>query len=176
MSRRRATTALHRADADRRLAARPGLDATHPWRCTMTRRHTTMPRFVALVGVIAFLAVSPAVGASPAATERQLPGSHRLAQRVLSGGHRERARHVVLRRFAAGRVDLAGRSSNRVGGGARGRRAGARVRRDRLRGRPRPDLGRRRRAAARSAVPTCACTTHRAGRCSRRISRPEWGC
>jgi len=32
----------------------------------MTRRHTTMPGFVALVGVLAFLASSPAVGASPA--------------------------------------------------------------------------------------------------------------
>ena len=80
--------------------------------------------------------------------ERQLPGPHRPAQRVLPGGHRERARHVVLRRFHAGRGDLAGRSSNRVGDGARARRAGARVRRDRLRGRPEPDLGRRRRAAA----------------------------
>ena len=80
--------------------------------------------------------------------ERQLPGPHRLAQRVLPGGHRERARHVVLRRFHVGRGDLAGRSSNRVGDGARARRAGARVRRDRLRGRPGPDLGRRRRAAA----------------------------
>ena len=80
--------------------------------------------------------------------ERQLPGPHRLARRVLPGGHRERAGHVVLRRFDVGRGDLARRSSNRVGDGARGRRAGARVRRDRLRGRPRPDLGRRRRAAA----------------------------
>jgi hypothetical protein len=39
----------------------------------MTRRHTTMPRFVALVGVLAFLAVSPAVGASPAGQSGNFP-------------------------------------------------------------------------------------------------------
>ena len=39
----------------------------------MTRRHTTMPRLVALVGVLAFLAFSPAVGASPAGQSGNFP-------------------------------------------------------------------------------------------------------
>src|SRR4029450_1427606 len=39
----------------------------------MTRRHATMPRSVALVGVIAFLAVSPAIGASPAGDSGNFP-------------------------------------------------------------------------------------------------------
>ncbi len=39
----------------------------------MTRRHTTMPRFVALVGVLAFLAFSPTVGASPAGQSGNFP-------------------------------------------------------------------------------------------------------
>ena len=37
------------------------------------RRHTTMPRFVALCGVSAFLAFSPAVGASPAGRSGNFP-------------------------------------------------------------------------------------------------------
>lgn len=39
----------------------------------MMRRHTTMPRFVALCGVSAFLAFSPAVGASPAGRSGNFP-------------------------------------------------------------------------------------------------------
>ena len=39
----------------------------------MTRRHTTMPRFVALVVVLAFFAFSPAVGASPAGQSGNFP-------------------------------------------------------------------------------------------------------
>jgi hypothetical protein len=39
----------------------------------MTRRHTTMPRLVALVAAVAFLAVSPAVGASPAGRSGTFP-------------------------------------------------------------------------------------------------------
>jgi hypothetical protein len=39
----------------------------------MTKRHTTITRFVALAGVLAFLAFSPAVGASPGAKSGNLP-------------------------------------------------------------------------------------------------------
>jgi hypothetical protein len=39
----------------------------------MTRRHTVMPRFVALVGALAFLALAPAVGASPAGQSSNFP-------------------------------------------------------------------------------------------------------
>jgi hypothetical protein len=39
----------------------------------MTSRHTAMPRFVALVGALAFLAVSPAVDASPPGQSRNFP-------------------------------------------------------------------------------------------------------
>jgi hypothetical protein len=39
----------------------------------MTRRHATMPRLVALVAVLAFLAVSPAVGASSAGQSGNFP-------------------------------------------------------------------------------------------------------
>ena len=39
----------------------------------MTRRHRTMPRLVTLVAVLAFLAVSPAVGASPAGQSGNFP-------------------------------------------------------------------------------------------------------
>ena len=143
----------------------------------MTTKHNLkMLRFIALVAVFAFLALSPAVGASPAGQSSNFPARIDLPNGFFPEGI-ERGRGTSF--FVGsllGRDDLAGRSSNRVGGGARGRRAGARVRRDRVRGRPRPDLGRRRRAAARRAAATCACTTHRAGRCSRRISRPESGC
>jgi len=39
----------------------------------MTRRHMAMPRFVALVGALAFLALAPAVGASPAGQSGNFP-------------------------------------------------------------------------------------------------------
>jgi hypothetical protein len=39
----------------------------------MTRRHMAMPRFVALVGALAFLALVPAVGASPAGQSGKFP-------------------------------------------------------------------------------------------------------
>ena len=39
----------------------------------MSRRHTTMPRYLALVAVSAFLALSPAVGASPAVQSGNFP-------------------------------------------------------------------------------------------------------
>jgi hypothetical protein len=39
----------------------------------MTRRHMAMPRFVALVGALAFLALAPAVGASPAGQGGNFP-------------------------------------------------------------------------------------------------------
>ena len=39
----------------------------------MTRRHTPMPRFAALVGVLAFLACSPVAGASPAGQSGNFP-------------------------------------------------------------------------------------------------------
>ena len=91
----------------------------------MTRRHTVMPRLVALVTAVAFLAVSPAVGASPAEQSGNFPAHHRPARRVPPGGHRARAGHVILRRVPAERHDPAGRPSNRVGRGVRGRYAGS---------------------------------------------------
>ena len=39
----------------------------------MSRSHTTMPRYLALVAVSAFLAFSPAVGASPAVQSGNFP-------------------------------------------------------------------------------------------------------
>src|SRR5262245_11172865 len=39
----------------------------------MTRRHRAMPRLVALVAAVAFVAVSPAVGASPAGQSGNFP-------------------------------------------------------------------------------------------------------
>ena len=39
----------------------------------MTRRHTAMPRFVALVGALAFVALAPAVGASPSGQSGNFP-------------------------------------------------------------------------------------------------------
>ena len=120
--------------------------------------------------------LSPAVGASPAAAERQLPGPDRPART----GSSRRASSARAARRSSSVPCWTGRSGGAIFEPGRGRcsrpaRRGARPpaspTRPAATGSGSQASGRRS-----SGAVTCACTTHRAGRCSRRISRPEWGC
>ena len=109
----------------------------------------TMPRFIALVGVLAFLAVSPAVGASPAGQSGNFPARIDLPNGFFPEGI-ESGRGTSF--FVGSLLDgTIWRGDLRTGSGAvlAAGAPGSAVRRDRVRGPPRPDLGRRRRAAAR---------------------------
>ena len=168
------------AELTRRVEPLSPTETTFPRRFTMTSKHTTnhnpilaIPLFMALVLVLAFLAFSPAVGASPAERSGNFPHIIDLPNGFLPEGIEQRAGHVVLRRIPAGRHDLAGRFSNRVGRGVRGRRARERRRRHRVRGASTTGSGSQAAGRSSSAAAICACTTRRAGRCSRRISRQE---
>ena len=120
----------------------------------MTSKHTTnhiltTPRLMALVAGLAFLAFSPAVGASPAGRSGNFPPRIDLPNGFFPEGI-EHARGTSF--FVGSLLDgtilrgdfRTGSSSVFVAG-----TPGSAVSRDRIRGQPKPDLGRRRRAAAR---------------------------
>ena len=141
----------------------------------MTRRHTTMPRFVALVGVLAFLAFSPAVGASPAGQSGNFPARIDLPNGFFPEGIESgRGTSFFVGSMTDGAIwrgDLRTGSGAVLAPGAPGRASAGIAYEAGRTGSGSQASGRRSSVAA-----TCACTTHRAGRCSRRISRPESGC
>ena len=141
----------------------------------MTRRHTTMPRLVALVAAVAFLAVSPAVGASPAGQSGNFPARIDLPNGFFPEGIESgRGTSFFVGSMPDGAIwrgDLRTGSGTVLAAGAPGRASAGIA----------YEAGRNRIWVAGVGPPLngsgdVRVTTHRAGRCSRRISRPELGC